>query len=74
MVGKICHDTPSYATEQRWRVILKVPDSKSNTAYLGIISHRLEFSEMIKILLVCHGNIFRSPMWEYVLKDMAEKA
>ena len=29
---------------------------------------------MIKILFVCHGNICRSPMGEYVLKDMAEKA
>ena len=38
-------------------VILNVPDSKSNMAYLGIISQRLEFSEMIKILFVCHGKI-----------------
>ncbi len=29
---------------------------------------------MIKILFVCHGNICRSPMGEYVLKDMVEKA
>ena len=29
---------------------------------------------MIKILFVCHGNICRSPMAEFVLKDMAEKA
>ena len=28
---------------------------------------------MIKILFVCHGNICRSPMGEYVLKDMAAK-
>ncbi|MCI5893449.1 MAG: low molecular weight phosphotyrosine protein phosphatase [Clostridiales bacterium] len=28
---------------------------------------------MIKILFVCHGNICRSPMAEFVLKDMAEK-
>ena len=25
---------------------------------------------MIKILFVCHGNICRSPMAEFVLKDM----
>ena len=29
---------------------------------------------MVKILFVCHGNICRSPMAEYVLKDMAAKA
>lgn len=29
---------------------------------------------MIKILFVCHGNICRSPMAEFVLKDMVSKA
>ena len=29
---------------------------------------------MEKILFVCHGNICRSPMGEYVLKDMVKKA
>ena len=29
---------------------------------------------MVKILFVCHGNICRSPMAEFVLKDMAKKA
>jgi len=28
---------------------------------------------MIKILFVCHGNICRSPMAEYVMKDMIRK-
>ena len=28
---------------------------------------------MIKILFICHGNICRSPMAEYVLKDMVAK-
>ena len=28
---------------------------------------------MIKILFVCHGNICRSPMGEFVLKDMVKK-
>ncbi len=29
---------------------------------------------MVKILFVCHGNICRSPMGEFVLKDMVKKA
>ena len=29
---------------------------------------------MVKILLLCHGNICRSPMAEYILKDMLHKA
>lgn len=28
---------------------------------------------MIKVLFVCHGNICRSPMAEFVLKDMARR-
>lgn len=29
---------------------------------------------MTKILFICHGNICRSPMAEFVMKDMVEKA
>ena len=29
---------------------------------------------MIKILFLCHGNICRSPMAEFVMRDLAEKA
>lgn len=29
---------------------------------------------MIKVLFVCHGNICRSPMAEYVMKDLVKKA
>ncbi|TQQ85256.1 low molecular weight phosphotyrosine protein phosphatase [Peptacetobacter hominis] len=28
---------------------------------------------MIRVLFICHGNICRSPMAEFVLKDMVEK-
>ena len=30
--------------------------------------------EKHKVLFVCHGNICRSPMAEYILKDMVEKS
>lgn len=29
---------------------------------------------MIRVLFICHGNICRSPMAEFVLKDMVKKA
>ncbi len=29
---------------------------------------------MIKILFICHGNICRSPMAEFIMKDMVKKA
>ena len=29
---------------------------------------------MIKVLMICHGNICRSPMAEYVMKDLVKKA
>ena len=29
---------------------------------------------MIKVLFICHGNICRSPMTEFVMKDLAAKA
>ena len=29
---------------------------------------------MLKILFICHGNICRSPMAEFVMKDLVKKA
>ena len=29
---------------------------------------------MVKILFICHGNICRSPMAEFIMKDLVEKA
>lgn len=29
---------------------------------------------MIKVLFICHGNICRSPMAEFVMKDLSRKA
>ena len=29
---------------------------------------------MIRVLFICHGNICRSPMAEFVMRDLVEKA
>lgn len=34
---------------------------------------RIEVSKLIKILFVCHGNVCRSPMAEYVFKDLVKR-
>jgi protein-tyrosine phosphatase len=42
--------------------------------YLVFHSDWIIFAAMFKILFVCHGNICRSPMAEFVMKDLVEKA
>lgn len=39
-----------------------------------MILHAKELEKMTKILFVCHGNICRSPMAEFVMKDLVAKA
>ena len=34
----------------------------------------MNMKDMTKILFVCHGNICRSPMAEFVMKDLVQKA
>ena len=47
------------------------PDKTSHfSAYLGNLGGEIF---MIRILFVCHGNICRSPMAEFLLKDMVTK-
>ena len=38
----------------------------------GIFGHFEKGKIMIKILFVCHGNICRSPMAEFVMKDLVK--
>ncbi len=46
-------------------------ETPQNWAFHGIL-RRLK--SMIKVLFVCHGNICRSPMAEYVMADLVKKA
>ena len=63
-------DMPNYATFCHERGISvtneHAPETLQNAAYRGITAYT---ETMIKVLFVCHGNICRSPMAEFVLKD-----
>ena len=45
-----------------------------NTREARNINTFKRFQDMTKILFVCHGNICRSPMAEFVMKDLVKKA
>ena len=60
---KICKDMPKYARKSEKSRKVKRLEKPENTGNM----------RKIKILFVCHGNICRSPISEYVLKDMVEK-
>ena len=45
-----------------------------NTRKARNINTFKRFQDMTKILFVCHGNICRSPMAEFVMKDLVKKA
>ena len=44
--------------------------SPHNTAKYGISGRK---NDAMKIMFVCHGNICRSPMGEFILKDLLQK-
>ena len=46
----------------------KVRQNAANRALTG------RKTNMIKVLFICHGNICRSPMAEFVMKDLVKKA
>ena len=48
----------------------KADKPTQNSALQGI-SEQENF--MIRVLFICHGNICRSPMAEYVMKDLVKK-
>ena len=44
-----------------------------NTCSVCICARKKEKKKMYKIMFVCHGNICRSPMAEFLLKDILQK-
>jgi len=62
-MASTCHILPRFAHS----VIFLTCKNTANQRNLGGIFI------MIKILFICHGNICRSPMAEYVMKDKVQK-
>jgi protein-tyrosine phosphatase len=62
--------TKSVVLEKKNTMPGKVDKPLQNRAIQGI-SEQEKF--MIRVLFICHGNICRSPMAEFVFKDMVEK-
>lgn len=51
----------------------KIKESAKKPEITGLCRLIKGYKIMIKVLFVCHGNICRSPMSEYLLKDLVEK-
>lgn len=51
----------------------KIKESAKKPEITGLCRLIKGYKIMIKVLFVCHGNICRSPISEYVLKNMVEK-
>ena len=49
-------------------------DGGSILWYTGENPEKTEAKSMVRILFICHGNICRSPMAEFVMKDMVHRA
>ena len=49
------------------------PGTGINSAYFGTTWHREEFVSLVKVLFICHGNICRSTMAEFVMKELVRR-
>ena len=81
---KYCHNSPTLDEEPLQKAILAAINSvmsQKSTLIRQITSAILNWKtaiwsvhRMIKILFLCHGNICRSPMAEFIMKDLVKKA
>lgn len=57
----------------RYAKIMTKTQCHENTAEWRKVRKYKEFRDLIKILFICHGNICRSPMAEFILKDLVSR-
>ena len=68
--GRLCRPR-----RKRRRDVSRMNDkADGNCENRGLMKQYRDTNSTIKILFVCHGNICRSPMAEYVMKDMVRRA
>lgn len=65
--------TQIYGDLHRFWEKAKIKESAKKPEITGLYRLIKGYKIMIKILFVCHGNICRSPMAEFLLKDMIKK-
>ena len=65
--------TQIYGDLHRFWEKAKIKESAKKPEITGLYRLIKGYKIMIKILFVCHGNICRSPMAEFIFKDMVSK-
>ena len=65
--GKICEDIPKTKKHENAETPCHIGHLRRNTRLIW------RYKTMIKILFICHGNICRSPMAEFIMKDLVKK-
>ena len=71
LLDKICKGMLRFAVRAVFHCSVITPKIQGMQRYGNLCKESLD---MIKILFVCHGNICRSPMAEYVMKDLVKKS
>ena len=74
MKEKLCKVIPKYAENVNKNTVIEILQNCCKCRKYSKIKHLVRFDIMIKILFICHGNICRSPMAEFIFKKMVSNA
>ena len=74
MKEKLCKVIPKYAENVNKNTVIEILQNCCKCRKYSKIKHLVRFDIMIKVLFICHGNICRSPMAEFIFKKMVSNA